>query len=352
MVGESLTGRSWYYLRSKCMAFSPKTLRITAASVLSVFLVAGAYAVSGPVPFLTGKTVDAQSTDELLKAYASKDTDSDGLPDWEESLYGTDPSNPHSVNEALTDREAVNKGMVTPKISEPVATDTSLGPVTTNDIPGVDPAPGSITEQFGQEFFQAYMTASRGGQLSDEQKNKLIGELLASFSTKAGKVLMSPYTSVSVRVSPSTTALEYAGAVENIFRTHDVPEDSARAPELLEAFLGNNDQDALKKLKVYGDAHDAMVRDLLLISVPPSLAAQHLELIQSLDTLGRATRAVLRYEEDPLAVLGALSLYEPSSKSMLNSLQGMAQVILATSGEPAAGTPGAIIVSLVRSAQQ
>ena len=335
------------------MAFSPRTVRIIAASALSVVFVAGAYAFSGPLTFLNGKIAGAQSTDDLLKAYAAKDTDSDGLPDWQEALYGTDPSNPHSVDATLTDSEAVNKGMVTPKTSASVPADQQPeARATAADVPGTDPAPGSLTDEFGKQFFQEYVAASNGGALTDDQKNALISKLLADYSQKASALLLSPYTSISVHVSKTVSATEYAGQVEQIFRAHDVPEDSASAPPLLEEFLANNDKEALKKLSVFGAAHEAIAKDLLQVSVPPSLAAQHLELIQSFDTLARATKAATNYEQDPLTVMGALPLYASTGKTMLHSLQGIAAGVIAEEGEPAPGTPGAIIVSLARLTNQ
>lgn len=335
------------------MAFSPRTVRIVAASALSVVFIAGAYAFSGPLTFLNGKIAGAQSTDDLLKAYAAKDSDGDALPDWQEALYGTDPNNPHSVNASLTDSEAVNKGMVTPKTSAAVpgdqATDT---PDTAADVPGTDPAAGSLTDEFGKQFFQEYVAASKGGTLTDDQKDALISKLLADYSLKASKLLVSPYNSLSIRVSNTATVTEYADAVENIFRAHDVPADSSRPAELMQKFLQDNDTSAQKRLVVSSAAYSAIAADLLLVPVPQSLAAQHLALVQSFDTLARSTKAVTNYENDPLAVLGSLSLYEPTAKSMVRSLQEIAQAIIAYEGEPAPGTPGAIIVSLARSAEQ
>ena len=66
------------------MAFSKKTISILSSIALSVLLIIGAYGLSS-LSSLIG-IADAGSTDALLKAYAEKDTDSDGLFDWQESL--------------------------------------------------------------------------------------------------------------------------------------------------------------------------------------------------------------------------------------------------------------------------
>ncbi|HEV7121448.1 MAG TPA: thrombospondin type 3 repeat-containing protein [Candidatus Paceibacterota bacterium] len=337
------------------MALSARTTRIIASSALSVVLIAGAYVISGPVPFLSSKFANAQSTDELLKAYAAKDSDSDGLPDWQEVLYGTDPSNPHSVSPTLTDSEAVAQGLVTPHTSSIQAVtnaSTSTG-ATSADIPGPNPAPGSLTDQFGQEFFQDYINASNGGQqLTADQQQALITQLMTSYSQKASTILISRYTSISVRTSPSTSELVYAASIEQVFRSDDVPAGNSAEPiPLVQAFLENNDTSAQKKLVILGNSYANITKDLLQVPVPPELAAQHLALIQSFDTLAHATAAVNNYANDPLAVLGSLSLYVPTSRTIMATFQSMAQEIIANNGEPAAGTPGALIVQVARSAQ-
>ena len=69
-----------------------RTVPIIVASVVAAALIAVAFVASGPIPFLGSfKIADAATSAELLKAYATKDADQDGLPDWQEALYGTDP---------------------------------------------------------------------------------------------------------------------------------------------------------------------------------------------------------------------------------------------------------------------
>ena len=312
-------------------------------------LIIGAYLASGPISFLAGTYASADSTDDLLKAYAAKDSDSDGLPDWQEALYGTDPSNAHSVNATLTDAEAVAKGYVTPKTSLAVPAATTTG-ATSADVPGFTPAPGSLTDQFGQEFMQEYIAASNGQALTADQKQALVTNLMGVYSQKASKLLVSPYTAVSLHISANATITAYAAAVEQALRAHDVPADSSQPIPLMQAFLQNNDTSAQKKLGVLSASYAAITHDLLLVSVPPALSAQHLALVQSFDTLARATKAATNYTTDPLAVLGSLSLLQPTSQTIVDTFQSLAQAIL-IAGEPQPGAPGEMIVHVARSAQ-
>jgi hypothetical protein len=335
------------------MALSARSVRIISASALSVVLIGGAYAISGPIPVLTSKTANAQSTDELLKAYAAKDSDSDGLPDWQEALYGTDPNNAHSVNASLTDAEAVSKGLVTPKTSAQIPTVTQ--PISPTDaaaeVPGPDPVAGSLTDQFGKEFIQEFMAASGNGQqLTADQQQALITKLMASYTEKAIPLLTSSYTSVSIHVSPSATVSTYVGSIEQVFRTNDVPKDASNPFTLVQAYFQNNDLTAQKKLLALSNAYASITRGLLAVQVPASLASQHLALVRSFDTLAHVTKAQVNYTSDPLAALGSVALVAPTWQTLIDTFQSIAKAVLAN-GEPGLNDPGALIVQTARAQQ-
>jgi hypothetical protein len=335
------------------MKVSERTLRIGAASVLAVLMVSASYLLSGP-SFLSDRIANAGTTEELLKAYASKDSDGDNLPDWQEALYGTDPSKAISNSFGIPDGQAAQEGKLTPNsLSSKLPSATEEKPTTEdllNDIPGINAAPGSITDEFSKEFFQQYVETSKGQSLSDEDTQALVASLLSKFSQKAAKKLSSSYTLVSVHTNSSATVTGYAGQVENIFVTNDVARDANQPVLLMEALVQNNDESARPKLKALAKSYGDIVTDLRAVEVPPQLASQHLALIRGFDELNKATLLVANYEEDPLGVMGALSIYQPSSQDVVDGIKSIATVILA-SGEPAAGMPGAMIVSIARSTE-
>ncbi|MDP3402478.1 MAG: thrombospondin type 3 repeat-containing protein, partial [bacterium] len=129
------------------MAHSTRTLRIAAASLLAVLMVGGTYLSTGPNPFFgLTRIVGAQSSEELLREYAAKDSDSDGLPDWQEALYGTDPFNPESFRVGILDGEAVAQGLIEPRVTVRAEKE----PTNLDSIPGTVAAPSSLTDRFSQ----------------------------------------------------------------------------------------------------------------------------------------------------------------------------------------------------------
>ncbi len=331
------------------MKISERTLRISASSLLALLMVSASYLLSGP-SFLTRSIANAGSTEELLKEYAEKDTDTDGLPDWQEALYNTDPNNPDSDGDGLTDGEAAKAGKLTPQTSASQLPTGDNGVALTPEqilaeIPGVDPAPGSITEQFGEEFLQKYMDASNGQPMDEATQDALTQRLLAEFSAKAAKQLGSTYALVSVRTNNAITTESYSASLENILTSNDVPD--LQPLDLMAARIVGNDSSAQQKLITVSNAYKDIAAQLRAMQVPARLAGNHVELVRSFDSLAKSTGIAADYEKDPLATMGALSIYTSSAATLSNSLTVLATTLLAN-GEPGEGQPGFIIVSLAR----
>lgn len=321
-----------------------RTLYLGLASSIAVALIVSAYVFSGPFSFRPS-TVDAATAESLLKAYATKDSDVDGLPDWQESLYGTDPANPQSVKAGVQDGDAVTQGLVKPKFESaqfPEAVDAAT-------IPGTLPTDQSVTAQFSKEFFKSYMDA--GGQnMSPADKEALLSKVLQDFTVRSQKLLVSSYTAVSVHTDSKVSVSDYANSVESILLANDVSEGDASPIDLMDAYVNKGDGSARTKLITLAKSYKLVAKALEATRVPPSLSAPHLILMQSFDTLSRSTSLAANYKEDPVAVLGGLALFQPASALVVSALKDIAVSILAE-GEPSAGAPGSIIVSFVRSTQ-
>ncbi len=325
------------------MTLSPKIIRISLALLVSLSFIAAGYYFSSP---LRTSIANATSTEELLKAYAAKDTDSDGLPDWQESLYGTDLTNPHSVDPKLTDKEAVDQGKVEPKFKSDTQ---SIATPAADDSFGGAPsaAPGSLTEQFSRAFLESYLSAGGGQVLNQDDQQKLIENLLKVFTTKASALVASEYSLSSVRTSPDTTIDTYSDVLYQALTVHEVPQGQGDPVALMQAFLEDNDESARAPLEGLAQSYAAIAKDLARMPVPIENKEDHLLLLQSFDTLSKATLLVVSYERDPIATLGSLAIYQPASKNIVVALKGIATTIL-KNGEPAPGTVEAFLVNASR----
>lgn len=307
------------------MHFSTRTVSITVASVLAASMIALSFWFSGP---LTTKKATAEGFEELLAAYAKQDADADGLPDWQESLYGTDPKNPHSVDATLTDGEAVAQGLVKPKFES----QTPPEEVDPETLPGEAPAPQSVTDTFARAFLEQYLQSTGGQPMAELEQRAFVTFLMGDLSEKVAATLVSKYTITSVSQSQNVSVLTYVDNVERMLAAYRIPPDAANFLLLSQAYIEHGDQAARAKLLLQAQMYENLTAASLRLSVPPSLASAHLQMLRSFDTLGRMIRTVAAYEEDPLPVLGALSLYTPAGYDSLTAMRAMVAAAKAHGG--------------------
>jgi hypothetical protein len=173
---------------------------------------------------------------------------------------------------------------------------------------------------------------------------------MENFTARAEKVVVSSYSILSVHTDQSISTLSYASAVESIIVANDSPKGSELPLDLMDAYINGGDAAAGTKLSALANRYRSIANALLALRVPPNLVSAHVLLLQSFDSLARATRLAANYQQDPIAVLGAISIYQPASTGVVTALSDVATVIL-REGEPTPGTPGYIIVHFVRSTQ-
>jgi hypothetical protein len=332
-------------------SFSRKS-GIVGALVIAGVLIGGAYLLSGnPSSLFDTQTANAESTQQLLQSYSQKDSDGDGLPDWEEALYGTDPNNPHSFSPTLTDGQAVAEGLIKPKFSSTIPTASTTPADIQDSIPGQIPAENTLTAQFSEDFLQSYISASNGQQLSSDDEQALVTQLMGDYTAKAQALIQSQYTLLDVHTSSNADVSTYAGEVEQLIQQNDVAAGDGNPVDLMQAYMENNDMTAKVKLQTLETSYTNITAGLLAISAPPQLAGSHLLLIQSFDTLAKATQYVISYQQDPVATMGAISIYKPAADAVVKAISDIATQVI-QNGEPSPGDPGYILVQFARAQQQ
>ncbi|HEY4488977.1 MAG TPA: hypothetical protein VJA87_00625 [Candidatus Paceibacterota bacterium] len=328
------------------MPISAKSARIGGAGLIAVLMVAGGYVLPG-FQFPETKPVNAELTDDILAEYVAKDTDADGLPDWQEVLYGTNPNVADTDGDGISDGEAVRRGLLTPtSLSSQIPSD----PIGEEDIPGEAPAPGSVTERFAQSFLESYLRAGGGQQIDAEAQQALIESLMKGFTDEAAESLHSTYTRVSIRTDAGTNATAYAGRIEQLLETTLPDDPNSNIETLTERFVRENDAAAGARLTTLSSQYAEATAALLATPAPPSLVDAHLRLIRAIDETGRSAKGLGSYKNDPVLTMGALAVLPSALDETIGALTLIAEGVL-MEGEPAPGAPGYLTVKTVREIQ-
>lgn len=324
------------------VANSIRTIGIIVACVIASILIGTAFLISGPLPSFFG-TANAESTHDLLVQYAAKDSDHDGLPDWEEALYGTDPNNPHSISPTLTDGEAVAQGLVKPA----VATATS-SPAAANSIPGASVATTTVTDEFARELFSQYLLQlGPNAQPTPDDVATFVEQGLANLSTN--QQVPDAYNAGQVRVvgSGSDALISYAAAEESAFSKNTIKADRSEIDYFADA-VNKNDASALVEVKRIGAAYTALGSAYLAVPVPQEAAVPHLAIANALARLGGDITDMSMLGSDPLRSYLGLAKYENDASNLQKALVSLHDVYASERVVIPDGTTGVFFYALLQ----
>jgi len=291
-------------------------------------MVGVSYWLSGPLL----PTVGAESADDLLRAYVAKDTDNDGLSDWQEALYGSDPKDPSSIVDGMRDADAVAQGLVKPRFeTQSPATNDAI-----QDVPGVDAKEGTLTDRFAKTFLQNYLQAQRAGSLSNEQKQALVASALSEFDSVRPDEFS--YSDVKTSGSGAPALLSYAKAAESVLLANALHPEKNELEYVFDGAI-NGDADGLVQANKIGEAHEAIGRALITVSVPAEARYAHLRLANAFVRAGETIKDMASFDTDPFLALLAVGKYEASKREIVDAYAALypffkAQGVTISTSEP------------------
>ncbi|NBD74245.1 hypothetical protein GVX82_04380, partial [Patescibacteria group bacterium] len=106
----------------------------------------------------------------LDEQFAERDTDGDGLQDWEEGIWKTDRRNPDTDGDGTPDNEEIlaDRDPLVPgpndMLAETAATTTASS----------TPVAGDLTQELSRNFFGPYLELKQTGQFNEFNKERLL----------------------------------------------------------------------------------------------------------------------------------------------------------------------------------
>jgi len=327
------------------------SLRILGATLVAIVLVVGAYVLARGVSSPT--QVSASLESELLGQIAAKDTDRDGLRDWEEALYGTDIQKSDSRDLGMTDGEAVGRGLIVPvaPVDIPVASSTP-----SEFDPSVPvPAPGTLTRALAENLWSAYEVARQrdpDGVISTADIQKITDELFEQLNRS---VSTSPDFKKAADLRTTGTTPEdmkiFARSAEAVFSANTARVSKSEI-EYLKDGLEKNDATAYAHIIEISELYRKAAIGLAALPVPANLLETDLQLINAYSRLSKVISDLARAESDPIATMLALKQY-PDVVKQMGDAYIYVNTTYKTSGVTfAAGEPGGRFVGLVDSILQ
>jgi hypothetical protein len=245
-----------------------------------------------------------------------KDTDQDGVPDWEEVLWGLDPAN----------RET------TPGVPD-ITTVTKLKAEQSQDYAGLE-GEGSLndenlteTDKFSRELFSTVAALNQSGVLDQSAVDKISDSLASHIQNSPQKKIFTA-SDINIVKDDSIVAIKkYADALAAMSQKYSI---NSTVGDVLQKFIAdenNVDSSVLSELGPIITQSKGLINAMVSVGVPQSLAPLHLEVINGLERLVENTSDISLYEKDAVVALGGISQYEKNTALLESAVKNLGDAI-------------------------
>lgn len=253
----------------------------------------------------------AVATEALMREqFTDVDSDKDGLLDWEEHLWGTDPNNPDSSGDGMQDGEAVRQGR-DPLVAGPDnllihtrGINPKNGDTSTSSIQDLD-----RTERLAHQFLGSYLAMKQSGQsVSSADQERLVKNLARTSSVDFALETYSVSTFTILESVSEVERMAYYNAMKPIY------DDLAQTEEddlvLLYRARGGDAGNPMDAYERNLARYQHSVEALLSMPVPFEARLEHVALANTLANYHEILVLLKDPEADPVTSLFALQQFE------------------------------------------
>ena len=299
-------------MRTRIVAGSANRIVATAITAVAViFIIAVSYVFYGKDEPKSAQTqnnllaTDSGLDPEVITKAYEQDSDRDGLSDWEEVLWSTDPLNPDSDGNGVSDKDQVFA------TNESLSSNAGFGEdnneVQSSNQKNSD-TPQTSTNVLAKELFASYLYSLKSSpNLTPEQQEEMID---AALERVAPLITAPTYTQSEVRSVPATqeSRVQYITTVREIIfamTTGSSDEDDAFLA------LAQGDREwAIGVLSEMVHIYSTYIDKLRDITVPDDAISIHTSLVQALIQYTYAIEGFTYINTDPLRTATSVNSFQ------------------------------------------
>ncbi len=253
----------------------------------------------------------------LTKGLSELDSDKDGLRDWEEPLWNSDPNNPDTDGDGTLDGDEVDQGR-NPIVAGP---NDKLSQNLDQASGGKNAKPLSATDVLARKFFTDYITLRKSGGIGGQAGRDFLARRAES---QVPVIKGKQYKEKDLRVVPNSVenARAYGNTLATILITTKSSGDKNEL-QILEDALVLGKKEELAKLEDIRLAFGTVISSMLGTPVPKDAVAEQLTLLNGLSGVKTALLGLQNIYKDPLSGLASLELYRASAPQVAQALRGI-----------------------------
>ncbi len=293
------------YLPSKAFRARVIIVAILGAVVLLVYHFWPAK--SGPKSALSDRIIIVDPSIKVSDVIY-KDSNANTIPDWEESLWGLDPSANGAENKKIIEEKRKTLAAANPSES------------------GANAQPQDETDRLARQFFASFMALKESGNLNQNA----IANLTSTIGQQVGNTdLPDTYTVADIHTSVSNkvSLRAYQSRLEEVVNQY-ADSSIGHELEIMAAAVENEDSAALSELSTVSDAYKSLAKDLADTAVPRSVATDHLNLANEYDKLGTAVKNMSMAISNPVVGTTGTVMYERYTLEIEQTVAGIKKTFI------------------------
>lgn len=250
---------------------------------------------------------DSESTTMIVGNIIQKDSNFNGIADWEEYLWGLDPNKngPENKEFISSKKKALLQSVDT------LPSDDSKT-ITDNDL-------------LSQQFLATIVSLQLTGDLNEESMNSVSEALGKNIEATS---IPDIYTSNMLTIKgdstiANTTYYDELGKLVTKYINADIGSELI----FIVQGLDNKDPQALYAAVTVAEAYQSFGRELIKIPVPMSISSEHLSAANNYEKTGQTIKDLAKILSDPIVGMKAIINYKKYSDALAINLENISEIL-------------------------
>jgi len=269
---------------------------------------------------LVKNSIEAVGIDQSnIDLIAEQDTDKDGLKDWEEVLWRTDPQKADTDSDGTPDGKEVELER-NPTVKGP--NDKIANNPFAQNQEGMKGEPLTATDKFARDLFTQYITAKQangGVPLTSDEQKQIALDMLDKSDAVLAKAEYDRTDLIIAKDSSPETIRAYGNELGRIIKTYSI---SARDEGvILRDSVQTEDPEILKELDPIIKAYQNLLSNFIKTKAPANASLIHLAVVNAFSDILSTTKGMGDLYTDPLVALQAAGHFPDAQINMVTALQ-------------------------------
>jgi hypothetical protein len=236
---------------------------------------------------------------EKVGDLVNRDTDGDGVSDWQEGLFGTSPTKKDTNDDGIPDNVEIAK--ISGKIPK-------NGELNLNNLENIDTT--TNTEQLSREIFSTVATLTQTGIIDQNTIDKLSQSLANKIESSSEQKMLTLNDLKITKTDTLQDVKNYSDALNKI--NNKYPNPGTSVLKTIDKFIVDEDtvdDSALLDMDKIVKYIDNLINEMKNVETPPSLAPLHLNVLNTMQKITENLNTIKLYESDPLSAMNGVSQY-------------------------------------------